>query len=346
VAGLGVAAGPLIGGAVVDGLSWHAIFWLNVPVGILAIPLIRRALVESRGDRVPLDILGLVLGMTGVFGIVFGIVRGNDYGWTSGQVLTGLVGGVALLAAFIAWESRYRAPLLPLRLFRDRSFTIANIVGLLFSFGIFGAIFILIQYMQVVQGDSPFAAGVKTMPWTMAPLVIAPLAGAIAPRVGTRVLMVGGLSLQAIGLTWFGLSMGPDTAYGVLVPAFVACGVGMGLVFAPMATAVLATMRPEHHAKASGTNSTVREIGVALGIAVLTAVFTGAGGHFTRTAYSDAASPAIFVGAAMLVAAAIAATFLPAGKGSDGQAEALRVDISAVDAPVDRRVDEEAARVR
>jgi EmrB/QacA subfamily drug resistance transporter len=342
VAGLGVAAGPLIGGAVVDGLSWHAIFWLNVPVGILAIPLIRRALVESRGDRVPLDIVGLVLGMAGVFGIVFGIVRGNDYGWTSGQVLAGLIGGVALLCAFIAWESRYRAPLLPLRLFRDRSFTIANIVGLLFSFGIFGSIFILIQYMQVVQGDSPFAAGVKTMPWTMAPLVIAPLAGAFAPRVGTRALMVGGLTLQAIGLTWFGITMGPDTAYGALVPAFVACGVGMGLVFAPMATAVLATMRPENHAKASGTNSTVREIGVALGIAVLTAVFTGAGGEFTPTGYSDAASPAIFVGASLLVVAAIAATFLPAGRGTGGHTEDLPADTSAVDGTVD----DEMARAR
>lgn len=342
VAGLGVAAGPLIGGAVVDGLSWHAIFWLNVPVGIIAIPLILRALRESHGDRVTLDVVGLGLGMAGVFGIVFGIVRGNDNGWTSSQVLTALIGGGVLLAAFVAWESRYRAPLLPLHLFRDRSFTLANIVGLLFSFGIFGSIFILIQYMQVVQGDSPFQAGVKTMPWTMAPLVIAPLAGAFAPRVGTRALMVAGLSLQAIGLTWFGLTMGPDTAYSSLIPAFVACGVGMGLVFAPMSTAVLASMRPQDHAKASGANSTVREIGVALGIAVLTAVFTGGGGEFTRAEYSDAAAPAIFVGAALLVVAAIAATLLPAGRGAGGPTEGLPLDIAELDFPVE----EEFARVR
>jgi EmrB/QacA subfamily drug resistance transporter len=341
VAGLGVAAGPLIGGAVVDGLSWHAIFWLNVPVGIIAIPLIRRALLESRGTSAPFDLVGLALGMTGVFGLVFGIVRGNDNGWTSGQVLAGLVGGGVLLAAFIAWESNYRAPLLPLGLFRDRSFTIANIVGLLFSFGIFGSIFILIQYMQVVQGDSPLAAGVKTMPWTMAPLIIAPLAGAFAPRVGTRALMVAGLSLQAIGLTWFALVMDADTAYATLVPAFVACGIGMGLVFAPMATAVLATMRPENHAKASGTNSTVREIGVALGIAVLTAVFTGAGGEFTPTEYSDAASPAVFTGAALLVVATIAALFLPAGKGTGGATEGLPADIAALDFLVETETETE-----
>ncbi len=314
VAGLGVALGLLIGGAVVEGLSWNAIFWLNVPVGLVAIPLIYRALLEGRGARVPLDGVGLALGVGGVFGLVFGIVRGNDHGWTSAQVLAGLVGGALLLAAFVAWEARRPAGLLPLRLFRDRSFTLANAVGLTFSFGIFGAIFILIQFMQVVQGKSPLEAGVLTMPWTMAPLVIAPLSGIFAPRIGTRNLMVTGLTFQTIGLAWFGAVMAPDTAYTTFLGAFILCGVGMGLVFAPVSTAVLAHMKQEDHAKASGVNSTLREIGVALGIAVLTAVFTGSGGEFTPTGYTDAAVPAIFTGAAMLAVATVLATLLPAGR--------------------------------
>jgi EmrB/QacA subfamily drug resistance transporter len=315
VAGLGVALGPLIGGAVVEGLSWHAIFWLNVPVGIVAIPVIIRVLKETYGARLKLDGFGLVLGMLSVFGIVFGIVRGNEAGWTSAQVLLGLVGGAVLLAAFIAWERRIDHALLPLSLFRDRSFTIANAVGLIFSFGIFGAIFILIQFLQVVQGYSPLEAGVLTMPWTMAPLVVAPLAGIFATRIGTRTLITAGVAFQSMGLLWIAIVSEPTVPYGSLVPAFVLCGVGMGLVFAPSATAVLANMRDEDHAKASGTNSTVREIGVALGIAVLTAVFTGAGGEFTPTGYTDAAIQAVYVGAAALALATIIATRLPSGKG-------------------------------
>lgn len=326
VAGLGVAVGPLIGGAVVQGLSWHAIFWLNVPVGLLALPLIQVALREARGDRVPLDGVGLVFGIAAVFGIVFGIVRGNDSGWTSAPVLLGLVGGGALLLAFLAWEARHRAPLLRLGLFRDRSFTMANVVAMTFSFGIFGAIFILVQFLQVVQGDSPLEAGVKTMPWTMAPLVVAPIAGVVAPRVGTRLLIVAGLAAQTLGLAWIAVVLADDTSYAVFVTGFVLCGVGMGLVFAPVATAVLAAMRPEDHAKASGTNSTVREIGVALGIAVLAAVFTGQGGEFSPTDYSDAAQPALFVGVAALVLATAFAFLLPPGRGVGGHVEAPPAD--------------------
>lgn len=315
VAGLGVALGPLIGGAVVEGLSWHAIFWLNVPVGLIALPLILFALRESYGDRVRIDIVGLALAATGVFGIVFGIVRGNEAGWLSAQVLVGLVGGALLLAAFLAWERRVAQPLLPLSLFRDRSFSVANAVGFTFSLGMFGAIFILIQFLQVVQGHSPLEAGVMTMPWTMAPLVVAPLTGLIAPRVGTRALIVLGTTFQAVGLAWIALVMDPAVTYGEFVPAFVFAGVGMGLVFAPSATAVLVNMRDEDHAKASGTNSTVREIGVALGVATLTAVFTNAGGEFTADGYTDAAILSVWTAVAVLVAASLIGTRLPAGKG-------------------------------
>ena len=318
VSGLGVAVGPLVGGAVVEGWNWEAIFWLNVPIGVIAIPLALLALPNTLGARLRIDLPGVALAGLGILGVVYGIVRGNDAGWDSAEVLTSLVAGVALVTAFLVWETRTRTPLLPLRLFRDRSFSVANVVGFSFSFGVFGAVFILIQYLQVVQGASPLEAGVQTMPWTLAPMVVAPLAGFIAPRVGTRMLMVVGLALQAIALSWIALVMRTDTPYLEFVPAFLLAGAGMGLVFAPMATAVLARMPSDDHAKASGTNSTIREVGVALGIAVLTAVFTGAGGQLTPTGYVDAAIPAVFTGAAALVLAFVAALFLPAGRSISG----------------------------
>ena len=314
IAGLGVAAGPLIGGAVVEGWNWQAIFWLNIPVGIIAIPLALAALPNTFGAKVRADVIGVILVGLGVLAVVFGIVRGNDAGWDSFEVVGSLVAGAALIAAFIWWESRVAAPLLPLRLFRDRSFSIANLLGLTFSFGVFGSIFILIQFLQVVQGHSPLTAGVMTMPWTMAPMVIAPLAGIFAPRIGTRTLIVVGLALQAAGIGWLAATLSADVEYATMLPAFIAAGVGMGLVFAPMSTAVLATMTEADHAKASGSNSTLREVGTALGIAVLTAIFVGAGGELLPTEYVDAAIPAISVGAVVLGASALIALLLPAGK--------------------------------
>ena len=314
IAGLGVAAGPLIGGAVVQGWSWQAIFWINVPVGIIAVPLILAVLPNAFGARLRADVVGLLLGGLGVLGIVFGIVRGNPAGWDSFEVVGSLAAGVVLLTAFLLWERRAAAPLLPLRLFRDRSFTIANVIGFGFSFGMFGAVFILIQFLQIVQGHSPLEAALMTMPWTMAPMVVAPLAGIFSGRIGTRALIVAGLLFQATGLFWIALTMTATVPYTELVAPFVFAGIGMGLVFAPSSTAVLAHITEADTAKASGTNSTLREIGVALGIAVLTAVFTGAGGQLTPTGYVDAAIPAVFVGGAVVLASAIVALFLPAGR--------------------------------
>ncbi|TXK17320.1 DHA2 family efflux MFS transporter permease subunit [Homoserinibacter sp. GY 40078] len=313
-AGLGVALGPLIGGAVVEGWDWNAIFWINVPIGIIAIPLVLALLPNPFGRRQRPDVLGLILAGLGVLGLVWGIVRGNDAGWDSAEVLTGLVGGGLLLVLFVLWQRRAAAPLLPLGLFRDRSFTVANVVGLGFSFGMFGAVFILIQYLQIVRGYSPLGAGLATAPWTMAPMIIAPLAGLVAPRVGTRLLILAGLLFQAGALTWLGLTMAVDTPYSEMVGPFIMAGVGMGLVFAPSSTAVLANIAPADTAKASGTNSTIREVGVALGIAVLTAVFTGAGGELTPTGYIDAAIPAVLTGAGVVAATAVASLLLPAGR--------------------------------
>ena len=320
VSGLGVAVGPLVGGAIMEGWNWQAIFWLNVPIAILAIPFALWALRNDRGARVRLDLIGAVMIAPSVVLLVHAIVRGNDDGWGSFGVIAELVAGLVLLAGFVAWQARASAPLVPLRLFRDRSFTVTNIAGFGFSFGTFGAIFLLIQYMQVVQGASPWEAAVRTTPWTLAPMVIAPLAGLLAPRIGTRILMVVGLVMQATALIWLAAILDLDTPYAAMVAPFVIAGVGMGLVFAPSATALLATLGIVDHAKASGVNSTVREIGLALGTAVLTAIFLGAGGELVPDLYVEAARPAVFVGGIVLVISAIAALWLPAGRALESHA--------------------------
>lgn len=314
VSGLGIALGPLIGGAVVEGLSWQAIFWLNIPIGLLCLPLILAALPESYGRPQRLDLLGLVLAIAGVFLVVFGIVRGEEAGWSSGEVLASLIGGGLLLIAFIAWEARAAEPMMPLRLFRNRSFAVANVVGVLFSLGIFGAVFILIQFLQVAQGATALEAGVRTMPWTMAPLVVAPLTGLITPRIGVRPAIVAGLACMTASLVWITLVLDADVEYIRLVPPFALAGIGMGLVFAPIASAVLEGIAPEDQAVASGTNSTAREIGVALGIAALSAVFTTAGGELSPDGFIDGAVPAIAAGAIALAAATLAGLLLPGFK--------------------------------
>ncbi|WP_217614585.1 DHA2 family efflux MFS transporter permease subunit [Cellulomonas sp. GbtcB1] len=322
VSGLGVALGPVVGGAVVEGISWEAMFWINVPVALVAVPLVLRALPEGRGRAQRLDLLGLVLAAAGVLGIVWGVVHGNEDGWTSAGVLGPIVGGVVALALFLRHEARTPHALVPLRLFRSRSFSVANVSGFAFSLGAFGAVFLLAQYLQVVQGYSPLEAGLRTLPWTAAPMVVAPLAGMLAPRVGVRVLLTGGLVAQAAGLAWLGFATS-DGGYAALVPGLVLAGVGMGLTFAPSATAVLSGMAPDDHGTASSTNSTLREVGVALGVAVLTAVFTAAGGTISPDGFDAGLRPAVLTGAAVIALAAVASLAMPRGTGrEDARADA------------------------
>lgn len=310
VSGLGVALGPVIGGAVVEGISWEAIFWINVPVAVVAIPLALWALPDSYGRAQRLDLPGLVLAAGGVLATVWAIVRGNDDGWGSGRVVGGLVVGVALLGAFVLRERRTDHPLVPLALFRVRSFATANASALLFSAGVFGTVFILAQYMQVGLGYSPLQAGLRTLPWTAAPMLVAPVAGLLAPRVGVKPLLTSGLVLQSLGLAWQALVVGEGTQYSDLVPGLLLAGVGMGLTFAPSATAVLADMAPADHGTASSVNATLREIGGALGVAVVVAVFTAAGGTLAPGSAAGVRAAAL-VGAAIVAVGALVTLAMP-----------------------------------
>ena len=311
IGGAAVAIGPLVGGAITTGWAWQYIFWLNVPVGIVLITLAWWKLSESRGRASSLDLGGVLLASAGLFGLVYGLVQGNSHGWTSPLVLWSFVGGAAGLAAFVWWELRTANPMLPLRLFRNRAFAAVNVTAMLFSFGMFGSVFFLSQFLQTVQGYSPLGAGLRILPWTGIIMVLAPLVGVLAERWGGKRLVVTGLILQAASLLWLGLLLTPATPYAEMVPAFMLAGVGMALFFVPLASLVLGSVPPALEGVASGTNSAFRELGGVLGIAVLGAVFSSSGSYATRLGYVQGLTPAILVGAAALLLGTLTALLIP-----------------------------------
>jgi EmrB/QacA subfamily drug resistance transporter len=310
IAGLAIAIGPLIGGAIAEGLAWQAIFWVNVPIGLIAIPLAITRLNETRGPSARLDLPGLGIVSAGLFALVLGLIRGNELGWTSPEIVAALGLGVVLIVAFIGWEARTDEPMLPLYLFRSRSFSAANLVSLLMTFGMFGSIFLLAQFFQVVQHYSPFQAGLRTLPWTIMPVFVAPLAGLLSARTGTRPLLVVGMALQAIALGWLSLVLTPTVDYLTVVPAFILAGGGMGLFFAPIANIVLSAVRPEEEGKASGANNAIRELGGVFGVAVLASVFSANGSYVSAQSYVDGTIPALQVGAVVVALGAVAALAL------------------------------------
>ncbi|WP_245966523.1 MFS transporter [Sphaerisporangium album] len=316
VSGTAVAVGPLVGGAVTEGLSWQWIFWVNVPIGLAAVLLVYRVLGESKGTGRGLDLPGMVLGGAAITTAVWAIVEAHGRGWTDSVILGAFGAAAALLVLFVLWERRTADPLLPLTFYRTRPFVLSNLVSLAMYFGVFGSIFLLVQYLQGPLGYSPMEAGVRTLPWTLMPMFLAPVAGIFTSRIGGGPLMAAGLGLQAIALFWIGTLADVDLAYTSLIPAMVVAGIGMGLTFAPNSAVVLASVKPEEHGKASGANSTIREIGGALGVAVLATVFQDSGGVVGPspagpTAFFDGLVPALYVGAAVVAAGALAGAFIP-----------------------------------
>ncbi|MFF1679140.1 MFS transporter [Streptomyces sp. NPDC058256] len=311
VNGLAVASGPLIGGSLTEHVSWHWIFWLNVPLGIALLPLARLRLSESYGTGAPLDITGTVLASGGLFGVVYALIRGNIDGWTSAPVLTGLIGGGLLLAGFVWHGIRAKNPMLPMRLFRSRAFSAINTASLLMFVGMFGSIFLLSQFLQGVLGYSPTEAGLRMLPWTGMPMIVAPIAGYLSDRIGGRPVVTAGLALQAVGLGWFALVVSPEMSYAAQLPALIISGIGMGLYFAPSAALVMSSVLPSEQGIASGANNALREVGGALGIAVLASVFSAQGGYESAQRFVDGLSPALWVGAVVVGAGAVAAALLP-----------------------------------
>jgi EmrB/QacA subfamily drug resistance transporter len=320
ISGIAVALGPLVGGAVVQAASWHWIFWINVPIGLALVPLAGMRLTESHGPNASLDLPGLALGSTGLFGIVFGLVRSQSLGWTNPTVLVALIAGAVLVIAFILQERRTANPMLPMEFFANRGFAVTNVVSLAMYFGMFGSIFFLSQFLQDVLRNSPLQAGVKLLVWTGATMIVSPLAGFFSERFGSRMFMVTGLGLQAVALAWIAVETSVTQTYASLIGPFILGGAGMALVFAPAANAVLSSVRTDQAGQASGATNAIRELGGVLGVSVLATLFTSHGGYSSPQAFVNGLTPAVWVGAAVLAAGALVALVLP----FNTRAEAVR----------------------
>jgi EmrB/QacA subfamily drug resistance transporter len=311
VTGISVAMGPLVGGAIVEGIDWEWIFWLNVPIGLAAIPLVFTRIEESFGGDTGLDLPGLALISAAAFGIVWGLVRGNPAGWDSLEVVGALAAGVLLVAAFIARELRAAEPMLPMRFFRSRAFSAGN-AAIFFTFAaLFGAVFFFAQMLQTALGYGPLDAGLRLIPWTITFITVAPVVGALADRFGERPFMVGGLTLQALGMGWVALIADPGLTYSEFVLPSIVAGVGVSMAIPAAQNSVVGSFALEDVGKAAGANSMMRELGGVFGIAVAVAVFAGAGSYASSNAFLDGFAPAIAIVAALSLAGAIVALALP-----------------------------------
>jgi EmrB/QacA subfamily drug resistance transporter len=311
ITGLAVLSGPVIGGAVTQGLAWQWVFWINVPIGLAAIPLVLRHIAESYGPRARLDAPGLALVSAAALGIVWGLMRGNAAGWSSVEVLGSLAAGAVLLAAFAAVERRVAEPMLPPRLFASRGFTAASGANFLLSCSLFSAVFFMAQFQQTVLHQGPLDSGLRLLPWTATLFIVAPIAGSLVNRVGERPLVVCGLSLQAAGMAWIALIAAPGMAYWPMIAPLVLAGAGISMAIPTVQNAAMNAVAPGDLGKASGTYTTMRQLGGVFGLSIAVAVFTGAGSYGSAVAFGDGFVPAIAVAAAFSLGAALVATLLP-----------------------------------
>ncbi|GLW12416.1 MFS transporter [Microtetraspora sp. NBRC 13810] len=310
--GLGIALGPWIGGAVIGHGSWQGVFWINVPLGLILLPLAARFLAESRGPHDRLDTRGVALVVAGLFGVVFGLIRSTTLGWAHPQVLAPIAAGALVLVWFARWERRAAHPIVPPTLFRNRGFVLSNVLALLVQGGVLGSVFLLTQFLQNVLAYPPFEAGVRTLPWTMLPVLVAPVAGVLGERLGVRGLMVAGAALQGVALAWFAVVVSPAVPYALLLPGMVVAGAGMGLFFALGARQMLDFVPPAQEGVASGANNAMRQTGIVMGVAVLSSVFAATGGYGSAASFVAGLRPALWTGSAILAAAVVVALLIPA----------------------------------
>jgi EmrB/QacA subfamily drug resistance transporter len=311
ITGIAVAAGPLVGGAVVEGISWEWIFWINVPIGLAAIPLVLTRMRESYGSDTGLDIPGLALISAGAFALVWALVRGNGVGWDSLEVVGSLAAGLLLVGAFIAWELRAREPMMPMRFFRSRSFAAGNAAIFLTFAALFTGVFFFAQLLQNAFGYGPLETGLRLIPWTATFITVAPIAGAMADRIGERPLMVSGLTLQAAGMAWLALIVEPGTAYSEMLAPFIVAGVGVSMAIPAAQNSVVGSMSEAEVGKAAGANSMMRELGGVFGIAIAVAVFAAAGSYASAPAFIDGFQPAILTAAGLSLVGAVIGLALP-----------------------------------
>ena len=307
IAGLGVAAGPLVGGAVTQSLSWHWVFWVNIPIGIAALAGSGFALSESRGLRGRLDVPALVLASTGIGAFIWGLVQGPQSGWASGRTVVSLAAGVLLVAAFLLWETRAPEPMIPLSLFRVGTFTAAVTTTFLMAGAIYSAVFLTSEFFQLARGDTPFGTGLRFLPWTATPLVVAPIAGLAFDKIGARRLAVPGLTMQALGFAWIVHLAQAHAGYGSYVAPFVIAGVGVSMALPSLPSAGLNAMPAELLGRAAGVLNTMQLLGATFGIAIVTVVFNANGALTSPAAITSGYEPALAVAAGLSGVGAIVA---------------------------------------
>ena len=304
--GLAVVGGPLVGGAITEGIAWQWIFWINVPIGAVLIPLVMLRTPESRGERTRPDFIGLAFVSAGMFGIVWGLVRGNTVGWGSAEVVGMLVAGAAATVAFVAWEARAPEPMLSLELFANRTFAASNSAMFLLTAALFSAVFFFAQYLQTSLGYSPFGAGLRFLPWTLTLFVIAPTAGRLVERIGERPLLALGLTLQGLGLGWVALTIADGRGYAAAIAALVIAGSGTSMALVSAQNAAMNAVPPAEVGKASGVFNTARQLGGVFGIAIIAAVFAANGSYASPSSFRDGVGPALGVAAGLSLLGAVA----------------------------------------
>jgi EmrB/QacA subfamily drug resistance transporter len=315
VTGFALIIGPATGGFITENYGWRWIFWINLPIGALAVALVLARLRESFGPKVALDIPGLVMVAAAALVLVWGLLRGNAAGWASAEVMTALAGGALFAAAFVAWELRAPAPMVPMRLFRSRAFSSGIAASLLFYAAMYGVLFLLPQFLQIALGYGPLGAGLRLLPWTATLFVTAPVAGTAVNRFGERRLVVLGLVMQAVGLGWIAMVVAPTVAYSSLIAPLVLAGVGVSMAMPAAQNAVMSSVALAEMGKAAGVFNMGRFLGGAFGVAALVAVFSADGSVNTPAAFSSGFAAAMVLAAVLSLLGAVAGIWLPARRG-------------------------------
>jgi EmrB/QacA subfamily drug resistance transporter len=312
ITGLALIAGPVVGGAIAAGFAWQWIFWVNLPIGLVALPLVYRRMEESHGADAKFDGLGLVLVTGAAFALVWGLMHANTIGWANEEVVGALILGAALTAIFIGYEQRSAAPMLPMRLFASTGFAAGNTAGFALYASMYGVVFFLPQFLQTAQGNDPLGVGLRLLPWTATLFVFAPVGGALVNRLGERPLVAGGLLLQAIGFVWIALRASPALPYIEIVVPLIVAGAGVSMAMPAAQNAVLSSVTPAEIGKASGVFNMLRYFGGAFGIALLGAAFATAGSFNSARTFTAGFVPAVAVAATLSLVGAIAGLWLPA----------------------------------
>jgi EmrB/QacA subfamily drug resistance transporter len=290
VIGAAVAVGPVIGGVITSGIGWEWIFFVNVPIGVLAVVLTLTQVAESRDpDAAGVDWIGLITFSGSLFLLVFALIEGNERGWGSTRIVSCLLGAAVLMAAFLIAEVRQRRPMLDLSLFRKPAFTGASIVAFSVSASMFSMFLYLTLYIQDVLGYDPLQAGLRFLPVTLVSFVVAPISGRLSVRVPVRLLLGGGLLLVSAGLLAM-TAVDASSAWTVLIPGFLLAGAGVGMINPPLASTAVGVVHYSRSGMASGINNTFRQVGIATGIAGLGAVFQHQVAHATTTALASSAA--------------------------------------------------------